>query len=493
MKSLVFVLQLAVLLASVQAAPYSHKREVCGKPGEGGPSKSSPAVVSSISGAGAPASTSVLGSFVAFAPTGSASAGPVPGFSVFPTEDSSPQPTRDSGPQPTEGSDPQPTRDSGPQPTEDSGPQPTRDSGPQPIDSVPQPIEDSGPQPTRDSSPQPIEDSDPQPTDSDPQPTSGLYPTEDNDPQPTLGSDPQPIPESGSPSTSKNGPQPTPKSSPKSTSKSSQPAPSSTAPGPAPSPGPGQNATCGTYVIKGQPGGFTNRTFIDFSGVNGGDAAAFLAQHGMTISNYQVGAGLIPHTFIRDNVALGSGTLDMKVSSYSGSGSVQSAEILTQEKFKYGSMRTVVKSSPTPGVCEGFFTYAGNNQESDWEILTSTTMESSGPAVPAGIWATNQALSTGGQSTSIAVPVDSKPSDAFHELQLDWYPGSTTYLYDGVQRAKHTTNVPNVDSNWIINAWSDGNKNWSAGPPTADSITQIRSILIYNGYTTDVKGTVCDI
>ena len=63
------------------------------------------------------------------------------------------------------------------------------------------------------------------------------------------------------------------------------------------------------------------------------------------------------YAFVPGNVALGSGSLDLKVSAYEGSGNVQSAEIVTNDIFKYGSVRTVLKSSGVPGVVEGNFFY----------------------------------------------------------------------------------------------------------------------------------------
>jgi hypothetical protein len=47
----------------------------------------------------------------------------------------------------------------------------------------------------------------------------------------------------------------------------------------------------------------------------------------------------------------------MKVSAFTGSGSIQSSEIATNDVFKYASVRTVVKSSGVPGVVEGNFFY----------------------------------------------------------------------------------------------------------------------------------------
>jgi hypothetical protein len=49
----------------------------------------------------------------------------------------------------------------------------------------------------------------------------------------------------------------------------------------------------------------------------------------------------------------------------------------------------LMKSSDTK------FGKANDNQETDWEILTTTT-STSRPGVPAGIWATNQVYSSHG-------------------------------------------------------------------------------------------------
>jgi len=240
-------------------------------------------------------------------------------------------------------------------------------------------------------------------------------------------------------------------------------------------------------------GGFTQRTFIDFSGVTpGGNAASLLSSNGISISNYPISAGPVPRTFVPQNVALGSGSLDLKVSAYTGSGSIQSSEISTNDVFKYASVRTVLKSSGVPGVVEGNFFYLNDNQEIDWEILTSTTLTSS-PNVPAGIWATNQGLVPGTPSTHVTVPFTFNPSQGYHEYRIDWAADATTFYIDGVQKARLTTNVPTQAGHWIWNSWSNGDPNWSNGPPTADSTTHIRSIEIYKGFTSTRSGTICNI
>jgi len=166
--------------------------------------------------------------------------------------------------------------------------------------------------------------------------------------------------------------------------------------------------------------------------------------------------------------------------------------MFTQDQFKYASVRTVQKSSKTKGVVEGNFFYLNDNQEIDWEILTSTISTSSA-CVPAGIWATNQAVTPGTPNTHQTVPFTFDPTAAFHEYRIDWSAGVTSFYIDGQQKARFTTNVPTQAGPWLWNVWSNGDPCWSNGPPTADSTTQIRSIDIYKGWTSTVSGTVCNV
>ncbi|KAF8149504.1 concanavalin A-like lectin/glucanase domain-containing protein [Crassisporium funariophilum] len=248
----------------------------------------------------------------------------------------------------------------------------------------------------------------------------------------------------------------------------------------------------GTLVIPGIPGGFTERVFADFSGAKvGDDVAALLSSHGLTISNYPVQSVPIPHDFVRQNVVTGAGTLDLKVDAFSRD-TVASSEILTQDLFKYASVRTVMKSSSVPGIVEGNFFYLNDTQEIDWEILTSTVSNSTA-CVEAGIWATNRALVPGGPSTHKTIPFTFDPAADFHEYRVDWAANATTFYIDGVLKATHTTNIPTAAGRWIWNAWSSGDPCWSNGPPQANSVTQIQSIEIFKGYQETVNGPTCDV
>jgi len=133
-----------------------------------------------------------------------------------------------------------------------------------------------------------------------------------------------------------------------------------------------------------------------------------------------------------------------------------------------------------------------DNQEIDWEILTSTISTASA-CVPAGIWATNQAVTPGTQNTHQTVPFTFDPTADFHEYRIDWSSDATAFYIDGQQKTRFTTNVPTQAGSWIWNTWSNGDPCWSNGPPTANSITQIKSIEIFKGWTSTVSGTICNV
>ncbi|KAF8149497.1 concanavalin A-like lectin/glucanase domain-containing protein [Crassisporium funariophilum] len=241
-------------------------------------------------------------------------------------------------------------------------------------------------------------------------------------------------------------------------------------------------AACSIFATAGGAGVFTQQSYTDFSAVKpGGDAAAFLSSAGFGISSYPIIGTPYPREFLPANVLFGEGTLDMKVNAFFGTGSIGSAEFATLEHFQYGSVRTVQKSSSVPGVVEGNFFYASDNQETDIEILTST-IDTDSACVPKGVWVSNQALTPGTPASQETIPFAFDPRADFHEYRIDWLPGSTTFFIDGVQISQKTTNVPTAVGPWIWNAWSNGDPCWSNGPPAADSITQIRSIEIYKGY-----------
>ena len=82
-----------------------------------------------------------------------------------------------------------------------------------------------------------------------------------------------------------------------------------------------------------------------------------IRSNGYNLANYPVEDAPVHHAFTQNNVQFGDGTLNLKVNGYGGSGYIEGAEIATNDKFQYASVRTVQKSSSTPGIVEGNFFY----------------------------------------------------------------------------------------------------------------------------------------
>ncbi|KAF5351663.1 hypothetical protein D9756_007715 [Leucocoprinus leucothites] len=262
------------------------------------------------------------------------------------------------------------------------------------------------------------------------------------------------------------------------------------------------STACDTYVVSGAPGGFTQRVFVDFSGVTPGTNVSALLRYLYLVYfvkvetwNRQQTPGqqrTISTCLYAFKYTGRGGALNFKVSAHHGSGGVQSAEMATQDHFLYASARTVQKSSKTPGVVEGNFFYRNDNQEIDWEILTSTIWSRSDCVLP-GIWAVNQGVIPGTSSISKRITFTFDPTADFHEYRIDWSPGATAFYIDGQLKTRFTTNVPSQAGPWVWNTWSNGDPCWSNGPPTVDSITQIRSIEIFKGWTSMASGNVCNV
>ncbi|KAI5476568.1 glycoside hydrolase family 16 protein [Pseudohyphozyma bogoriensis] len=226
---------------------------------------------------------------------------------------------------------------------------------------------------------------------------------------------------------------------------------------------------------------------IDFSTFTTGDSVAkFLSGYDIAVSDYTVGTTPNEHAFVPDNVAIVDGVLQLTVSGGAGSGTVPSAEIATNFKVLYANITTRAKASSVPGVCHGFFSYKDNSTtplgfgEIDIEILTSYITTGYGDGiVPPGLEFTNQAVYADGVETNAAVAYGFDLTADFHDYTIVWTSEHTGFYVDGVLKQTFTDNVPSIASAWIWNNWSDGDPNWTAGPPTEDATVEIERISGY--------------
>lgn len=173
-----------------------------------------------------------------------------------------------------------------------------------------------------------------------------------------------------------------------------------------------------------------------------------------------------------DNVYNYQNALGVRTKAWKGNGtSVSTGEIQTNRAdILYGTFRMSAKIPTTPGVCFGFFTYYSDSQETDIEFLTNDTNSKH------TVHYTNQPRTTSASSQEVVVSND---LTAFNVHRLDWLPTQTMFYLNNKQMRTISLDVPNTPSRMLANVWSDGDPEWSMGPPKADAIATIQYINLY--------------
>ncbi|KAJ3279685.1 hypothetical protein HK104_001243, partial [Borealophlyctis nickersoniae] len=191
-----------------------------------------------------------------------------------------------------------------------------------------------------------------------------------------------------------------------------------------------------------------------------------------SVQTWSGGGGPIPRIHTAENVMPYNGALGMKVSAYSDPSRTQPIRVSEIATFRndilFGSFRSVYAAPDVPGICVGFFTYTSGTAELDVEILTADG--------PATIWYTAQPPSDGSSFKKVISGLNNR---AFHEHRIDWVSGTSEFFIDKVRQQTIVKNVPNVGATVLFNAWSNGDPQWSGGPPTQDAIATVRNIRMY--------------
>jgi beta-glucanase (GH16 family) len=159
------------------------------------------------------------------------------------------------------------------------------------------------------------------------------------------------------------------------------------------------------------------------------------------------------------NVTIDGGVLNLKLSASPPGVKPVCAEITSKRNnFRYGSYNASIKTSKTPGGVVGWFTYLGNPlNEIDVEMLTKDNRD---------LHFTLHHIQTGVDYKVVKLAFD--PSEAFHEYRFDWYPGRVEYFLDGKPIATLTKQVPDMDSQIMLNHWSGNIDGWGGPAPTKD-------------------------
>ncbi|KAJ4475595.1 concanavalin A-like lectin/glucanase domain-containing protein [Lentinula aciculospora] len=182
--------------------------------------------------------------------------------------------------------------------------------------------------------------------------------------------------------------------------------------------------------------------------------------------------------YIQTNVLKHNSALGIQATAHtSGSSSVDSGEIFTQRSdILYGTFRMRAAVPSVPGVVFGFFSYESDTQEQDIEFLSSDSKSHQ------HVQYTNQPGTVNGQVDEEAyrdVEIDAANFTTLGEHRFDWLKTATKYYYNSNLTATINKNVATSASEIVVNVWSNGDPEFSQGPPTSNAIATVEYIKLY--------------
>ncbi|KAI8372917.1 concanavalin A-like lectin/glucanase domain-containing protein [Radiomyces spectabilis] len=184
----------------------------------------------------------------------------------------------------------------------------------------------------------------------------------------------------------------------------------------------------------------------------------------------------LDRAFDTDNVRVENGTAELTVQDRngrmtSGSFGTRRADIL------YGSFRAVMKITDEPGTVGAFYFFRDNKHELDIELLSRNKHP-----WQAYFAAHPQIYNQDGSASQLThgkYVLDNDLSSDYHEYRIDWLPNRAEFFVDGQKAHEFTTNVPDLPGRMLVNHWTDGNPNFSGGPPTKPATLSVKSLTYY--------------
>lgn len=129
--------------------------------------------------------------------------------------------------------------------------------------------------------------------------------------------------------------------------------------------------------------------------------------------------------------------------------------------------------------------YFNDTQEIDMEFL-SRDFNTANASYPVNLVLQSRASEEAGSDASatstyqvVNLPFD--PRADFHEYRMDFVPGRVVFYADGAVLADMTSSsgVPVTAGHLALNHWSNGNADWSGGPPAQDAVMEVRYVKAY--------------
>jgi hypothetical protein len=164
-----------------------------------------------------------------------------------------------------------------------------------------------------------------------------------------------------------------------------------------------------------------------------------------------------------------------------------------RDDIRFGSFRAYMKSTPVNGTCAASFWYHNDSSEIDMEILTQRQLV---PSFPINLSVHSEAsVENGFDARNTSGFIDGQlgldPAEGFHEYRYDWSPDVVTFYMDGIWLGDVEAFVPKEEGIFQLSHWSDGNGNFTAGPPDRDAIVTVAYFEAYFNSSRRVGGEEC--
>ncbi|KAI8966207.1 glycoside hydrolase family 16 protein [Daldinia sp. FL1419] len=181
----------------------------------------------------------------------------------------------------------------------------------------------------------------------------------------------------------------------------------------------------------------------------------------------------------------GDAGLKLVVGSEIKNGMVPCSDVSTTDVHYYhGTFRAGIKVTDVPGTCSAFFWYMNDTQEIDIEFLSSEFNKSNNTFPVNLVLQSEESKNNGfdasktGDFKKINLPFD--PTTDFHEYRIDFLPERVLFYADAqLLTEMNGTGVPSTPGNLQVSHWSNGNMEWSQGPPKANATTTVSYVKAY--------------
>lgn len=147
----------------------------------------------------------------------------------------------------------------------------------------------------------------------------------------------------------------------------------------------------------------------------------------------------------------------------------------------YGSFRAGLRTSNVSGTCAALFFYHNDSQEIDMESLSRQQNSSAHPInlVIQSADSVDAGFNAAGTADFVPYDLDFDPSEAYHEYRFDWMPGRVDMWADGKWLHSFIEGTPDSPGAIHLIHWSNGDPEWSGGPPAEDAVLMVNYVDMY--------------